>query len=248
MDGNTANLQANILFWIIIALFAWQGYQRGIWSELTKLAFIIAGFLVGTPEYLGRMLVKAINGFHRAFLFLFHGGLKAIVTGNFNAKTLSRIFAEIDNIPRLISKDNFELALFLVMLFLIIIGYLVSKLFKKDKKPGLGMVIGAINGYLLSMIFLPLLPDKAPFAFNDMSPAGVVKQIAALIKYLLQNILDLFIKIFDSMFDIFGAWTIPILILLIIFITLSSLTRSKKKGGGRSICCGGSNGGGGGGN
>jgi len=242
MDGHTANLQANILFWIIISLFAWQGYQRGIWSELTKLAFIIAGFLVGTPEYLGRMLVKAINGFFLAAQFLIHGGLKAIVTGNFNAKTLAKIFAEIDNIPKPISKDNFELALFLVMLFLIGVGYLMAKLFKKDKKPGLGMVVGAINGYLLSMIFLPLLPDKAPFAFNDMSPAGIVKQITALIGYLIDLFIDGLKGFFSFLFSTFGAWTIPLLLFIIIVLALSSLTNGKKKNGKQasSNCSGGS--------
>ncbi len=242
MNGHATDIQANILFWIIIAVFAWQGYQRGIWSELTKLAFIIAGFMLGSPEYLGKMLVKAINGFYLAFQFLIHGGLEAIITGHFDAETLATIFKEIADIPKPISKDNFELALFLVMLFLIGIGYLVSKLFKKDKMPGLGMVVGAINGYLLAMIFLPLLPDKAPFAFTDMSPAGIIKQIMALIGYVIDMILKGILGLFHFLLDVFGAWTIPLLLFIIIIITLSSLTQSKKKSSSQSSS-GGSGGG-----
>jgi len=237
MDGNITNLQSNILFWIIIALFAWQGYQRGIWSELTKLAFIIGGFLLGTPEYLGMMLVKAINGFFLAAQFLIHGGLKAIATGNFTPTALNKIFAEITKIPPLISRKNFELALFLVMLFLIGIGYLASKLFKKDKMPGLGMVAGALNGYLLSMIFLPLLPDKAPFAFTDMSPAGIVKQLIALLGYLIDQVIAGITGFLIFLFNTFGAWTIPILLLIIIVLALSSLTGGKKKSGNQSSGC-----------
>ena len=243
MNGTATDIQANILFWIIIALFAWQGYQRGIWSELTKLAFIIAGFMLGSPEYLGKTLVKAINGFYMAFQFLIHGGLEAIATGHFDADTLSEIFKEIADIPKPISENNMELALFLVTLFLIGIGYLVSKLFKKDKMPGLGMVVGAINGYLLSLIFLPLLPNEPPFTFKDMSFAGIIKQIIALIGYVIDLIVKSLVGVFNFLFDIFGVWTIPLLLLIIIVITLSSLTQGKKKSSSQSSSGGGSGGG-----
>ncbi len=231
MNGTAVNLQSNILFWIIIALFAWQGYQRGIWAELSKLAFIVAGFLLGSPEYLGNTLVKAINGFYMAFQFLIHGGLQAIATGHFDADTLAKIFEEIASIPKPISKDNTQLALFLVTLFLIGIGYLVSKLFKKDKMPGLGLVAGAVNGYLLSYIFLPLLPNTPPFTFKDMSVTGIIKQIVALSGYVIQLIINAIAALLNFMFDVFGAWTIPLLLFIIIVIALSSLTQSKKKSG-----------------
>jgi hypothetical protein len=195
--------------------------------------------MLGSPEYLGKTLVKAINGFYMAFQFLIHGGLEAIATGHFDADTLSKIFEEIAQIPKPISENNMELALFLVMLFLIGIGYLVSKLFKKNTMPGLGLVAGAINGFLLSYIFLPLLPDKPPFTMDDFSLMGIINQIIALIGYIIEVIIKAIAAIFNFMIGIFGAWTIPILILLIIVITLSSLARSKKKssasqGGGSS--------------
>ncbi len=241
MNGSDiATIQGNILFWIIIALFAWQGYQRGIWSELTKLAFILAGFLLGSPQYLGDMLVKAINGFYMAFQFLIHGGLEAIATGHFDANTLSAIFEEISTIPKPISEDNVEMALFLVTLFLIFIGYLVSKIFKKDRMPGLGLVVGAINGFLLSYIFLPLLPEEPPFTLQEFSLAGIIEQLIALAGYFIDLIIKLIKGFFEFMFDVFGAWTIPILLLIVVVIALSSLTRSKKKnsnqagGGGQS--------------
>ena len=241
MNNSTlAELQANILFWIIIALFAWQGYQRGIWSELTKLAFIVAGFLLGTPEYLGKTLVQAINGFYMALQFLFHGGLKAIASGNFDADTLAQIFEKIAHIPKPINKNNYELALFLVMLFLIAIGYMVSKLFKKDKMPGMGLVIGALNGFLLSYIFLPLLPETPPFTFKDLSVAGIIKQLGELFSYLVELIIKGVSALFDFLFDTFGTWAIPIILFAVVIITLASLTRGKKKSGASS---GGSGGG-----
>ena len=227
--NDIAQMQANILFWIIIALFAWQGYQRGLWAELTKLAFIVAGFLIGSPDYLGKMLAQAVNGFYMAFQFLFHGGLEAIATGNFGAESLSKIFEEIADIPPPISKDNYELAMFLAMLFLIGIGYLVSKLFKKDALPGLGLVVGAINGFLLSYIFLPLLPDEAPFTLRDISLAGIIQQIIALVGYFFDLVFRILGSIFNFMNDLLGVWTIPVLLLLVVVITLASLTRSKKK-------------------
>jgi len=162
--NDIAQMQANILFWIIIALFAWQGYQRGLWAELTKLAFIVAGFLIGSPDYLGKMLAQAVNGFYMAFQFLFHGGLEAIATGNFGAESLSKIFEEIADIPPPISKDNYELAMFLAMLFLIGIGYLVSKLFKKDALPGLGLVVGL--AMFLNMVIAGLFGAAIPLGLR----------------------------------------------------------------------------------
>ena len=242
--NDIAEIQGNILFWIIIAIFAWQGYQRGLWAELTKLAFIVAGFLIGSPDYLGKMMVKAVNGFYMAFQFLFHGGFQAIATGKFNAESLSKIFEEIADIPPPITKDNYELALFLVMLFLIGLGYLVSKLFKKNAWPGLGLVVGAINGFLLSYIFLPLLPDKAPFTLDDFSLAGIIKQIFALASYLIQTVIKIIGAIFNFMTELLGPWTIPVLLLIIVVVTLMSLTRGKKSS---QSSQGGSSGGGGGG-
>ena len=232
MNGSTlAELQSNILFWIIIALFAWQGYQRGLIAELVKMGFIVVGFFVGKPDLLGKTLIQAINGFWFAFQFLIHGGLEAIATGNFTPDTLNQIFEEISKLPPLIPKDSAEIAMFLAMLFLIALGYLVSKLFK-PKWPGLGLVAGAVNGFLLSYIFLPLLPDELPFKFEDLSPAGLIKQILAFIGYLIELFIKIIGQIFQFMVDIFGEWTIPILLLAVVVIVLISLTPAKKKSGG----------------
>ncbi|HHB91388.1 MAG TPA: hypothetical protein ENK60_08795 [Anaerolineae bacterium] len=229
MNGSTlAELQSNILFWIIIALFAWQGYQRGLIAELVKMGFILIGFFVGNREVLGKTLIKALNGFWLALQFLIHGGFEAIVTGNFNAETLSKIFEEINKLPPLIPPDRMEIALFLAMLFLIGLGYLISKLFK-PQWPGLGLVAGALNGFLLSYIFLPLLPDELPFQLEDLSPAGIIQQIIAFISYLIQLFFKVLSAIFQFLVDIFGQWTIPILLLAIVIIVLISLTPSKKK-------------------
>jgi len=226
--NDIAEIQGNILFWIIIAIFAWQGYQRGLWAELTKLAFIAAGFLIGSPEYLGKLLMQAVNGFYMAFQFLIHGGLQAIATGNFGAESLSKIFEEIADIPPPITKDNYELALFLVMLFLIGLGYLVSKLFKKNAFPGLGLVVGALNGFLLSYIFLPLLPEAPPFTLKEFSLTGLIQQIVALVGYFIDMFIKVVSAIFGFMYDLLGVWTIPVLLLLVVVITLASLNRGKK--------------------
>ncbi len=229
MDPATlAKLQANILFWIIIALFAWQGYQRGLWSELVKFGFIITGFLVGQKDLLGRYLLQAVNGIWLSLQFLIHGGLKAILTGNFNADTLNRIFQEIGGI-RLIPKDRTDIALFLAMIFLIFVGYAVSKLAKRVF-PGLGLVAGAFNGLLLSAIFIPILPKTPPFQLESLSLAGIIKQLVALFQYLLQTTFHFLAWFFGFLNDIFGQWTIPILLLSVIVLILFSLNPAKKKG------------------
>jgi hypothetical protein len=193
------------------------------------MAFIVAGFFIGSPDYLGKMLVKAVNGFYMAFQFLFNGGLTAIATGKFDSESLSQIFEKIADIPPPITKENYELALFLSMIFLIGLGYLVSKLFKKNAFPGLGLVAGAINGFFLSYIFLPLLPEKPPFTLDDFSLGGILKQIAALIGYLIETTIKIITSIFNFMYDLMGPWTIPILLLIVVVVTLVSLNRSKKK-------------------
>ncbi len=228
MDPATlAELQANILFWIIIALFAWQGYQRGLWSELVKFGFIIVGFLVGQKDLLGKYLLQAVNGIWLSVQFLLHGGLKAILTGNFNADTLNRIFQEIGGI-RLIPRDRTDIALFLAMIFLILVGYVVAK-FAKRASPGLGLVAGAFNGLLLSAIFIPILPKTPPFQLESLSLAGILKQLFALFKYLLQTAFHFLAWLFGFLNDIFGQWTIPILLLAVIVIILFSLNPAKKK-------------------
>ncbi len=230
MNATLAQMQANILFWIIIALFAWQGYQRGLWSELIKLAFIGAGLMLGSPQRLGNTLIQAMNGSYKALMFLKHGGIKAVITGNFDAETMSSIFAKVESIPKLVPSNNMDLALFLVLIILIGIGYLVSKLIKKDAKPGLGIVLGVINGFLLSYIFLPLLPDKPPFEVRGLTPRGVITQVSALLTYILQAIFKVIIGIFGFLHSIFGAWTIPFLLFIIIILALNSLTPVKKSG------------------
>lgn len=232
MDPQTlAQLQGNILFWIIIAIFAWQGYQRGLISELVKFGFIALGLAVGTPDLMGTAVIKAINGFYLATQFLIHGGLKAIATGNFDAATVSNIFKVITKLPRLVPKNHMDLALFLVMLLLIGMGYIIS-IFSKTKSPGLGLVAGAINGLMISYIFLPLLPDKAPFTLNDFSPAGIFRQLLALISYLSNATLKGVNSLLDFLMTIFGAWTIPIILLTILIILLTSLKPSRKKSSG----------------
>ncbi len=237
MDStNVFELQSNILFWLIIALFAWQGYQRGLMAELLKMGFIVAGFFIGRPDLLGSTLVKALNGFWLALQFLIHGGLEAIATGNFNADTLSQIFDEIGKLPPLVPRNSAEMAMFLAMLFLIAVGYLASK-FIKPTLPGLGLVAGAFNGFFLSYIFLPKLPKELPFEITDLSVTGIFKQLAAFSIYALELILTIIGRLLRFMFSIFGDWTVPLLLLLVVVLILSSIKPAKKKN---------SNGGGGG--
>ncbi len=235
-SSNVFQLQSNILFWLIIALFAWQGYQRGLMAELLKLGFIVAGFFIGRPDMLGATLVKALNGFWLALQFLIHGGLAAIATGNFNADTLSQIFDEIGKLPPLVPRNSAEMAMFLAMLFLIALGYLASK-FIKPTLPGLGLVAGAFNGFFLSYIFLPKLPKDLPFEITDQSVTGIFKQLVAFSIYALELILTIIGRLLRFMFSIFGDWTVPLLLLLVVVLILSSIKPTKKKN---------SNGGGGG--
>ncbi len=229
MDStNVFELQSNILFWMIIALFAWQGYQRGLVAELLKMGFIVAGFFIGQPELLGTTLVKALNGFWLALQFLIHGGLEAIATGNFNSATLSQIFDEIGKLPPLVPKDSAEMAMFLAMLFLIAVGYLASK-FIKPSLPGLGLVAGAFNGFFLSYIFLPRLPDELPFEITDLSVTGIFKQLVAFSIYALELIITIIGRLLKFMFSIFGDWTVPLLLLLVVVLILTSLKPTKKK-------------------
>ena len=231
MSGSTViELQSNILFWILIALFAWQGYQRGLIAELVKMGFIAAGFVVGQPDLLGRTLVKAINGFWFAFQFLMHGGLQAIATGNFNAETLNGIFEEISQLPLLIPKDSAEMAMFLAMLFLVGVGYLASSLLK-PQWPGLGLVAGAVNGFLLSYVFLPRLPKELPFQIEDLSVAGLLKQAVSLASYLLGLTIDVSGRVFGFFHQLLGAWTIPIMLLAAVVFVLMNIKPAKKKNG-----------------
>jgi uncharacterized membrane protein YgcG len=110
----------------------------------------------------------------------------------------------------------------------------------------LGLVAGIINGFFLSYIFLPKLPRELPFTFDDLSLAGILKQLAAFAGYLIEMVVNLVGRILGFMFDVFGQWTIPILLLLVIVIVLLSMKPAKKSESGGGGGGGGSSGGGGG--
>ena len=128
----------------IMAIFGVYGYRRGLfWSMAVAFGVLLFGILLITraPE----QLAKYFNAIYMATVLLFKGGLGAFAQGNLDsAKEL------ISSIEKPFSGEGEKWALFIVLVGAVVVGLLLSLLFKP--KPSVwGLTVGLLYGYLLSV-------------------------------------------------------------------------------------------------
>lgn len=143
-----------IVLLVILALFGYHGYRRGVQLEAV-LTFTIVGARVLVSHF-GNDITRYANNLYRSVQFVAAGGL--------GAGDPATIFQSVQRTPPLITKASQET--FLVITFLVIVGlaYWLSRFFWKMVKSWVGGMLGALNGYLLLSYFLPILGGKAPEA------------------------------------------------------------------------------------
>lgn len=217
------SFEQTIIFLVLLGVFAYQGFQRGLVAEIVKLILVLLGIAVGRPAILGDTVVKAVNGIQFTFLFLINGGLKVILSGSFGPEELAAVFEKIADKPPLISGESRAITLFFLMIVLIVAGYLVTRRFKRIAPP-LGLIVGAVNGLVLSYLFLPALPGEIPIlstvervdtgggisSIGDIDPAIATAPVTAL-------------------YNMIGTWIVALFILIIVLLALRSMRPQKRR-------------------
>lgn len=216
-----------ILFLLLMAVFAHQGFQRGLLAEIIKLGLIMAGVAVGQPAVLGNTVVKAVNGMYFTFLFLSNGGLQIILSGSFGPEDLSNVFTKIADKPLLITQDNSRIILFLLMLLLIYAGYLIGRRLPRIA-PALGLAAGAANGLVLAYLFLPALPRALPIlAVQERLTLGdgVVETIGDTLDSIDPQIATAPVTV---LYSLLGNTLVMLLILFIVLLGLNGLRAHRR--------------------
>lgn len=222
----TANEQL-IIFLLLMAIFAHQGYRRGLVAEAAKLGLILLGVAVTRPAILGNTLVKAVNGIYFTFLFLSNGGLGVILSGSFGPDDLTNVFTKIADKPLLLTQANSRITLFLLMLLLIYIAYLLGSRLPRVA-PALGLVAGAANGLLLAYLFLPALPRGLPIldvAGRLDLGEGVWETVDGTLGSIKPEIVTAPVSV---MYSLLGNTLITLIILFIVLLALNGLRASRR--------------------
>jgi hypothetical protein len=140
--------QTYIVMGALIALFAYVGYRRGGKAEFVTLVTMIISFLFISLR--GAALAVIVNRFLQLFLFFAKGGL--------GADSPSTVMAEARKVT-LISDATRPIFLLAIFVFIVTWTYLISNSkMMKGKSSIWSALLGVINGYLLLVLFLPLLP------------------------------------------------------------------------------------------
>lgn len=213
---NVNDPERTILFLVLLGVFAYQGYQRGVIAEIVKLALILTGFAVGHPTMLGLSVIRILNTLYYGIALIFSGGAKALITGGFAGETMANAHSK-----QLVNAENQDIALFIMMLLLIAVGYLVSRNVKRTN-PIMGLLAGTFNGLVLTYFFLPALPDQVPI----QPPPGAKEALSQGAPNLGQIGIQVALAPLALLYQQVNTWVIP---LLIVAIVLFALTHVKKK-------------------
>ncbi|MCC7353243.1 MAG: CvpA family protein [Anaerolineae bacterium] len=143
-----------VVLLVILAVFGYRGYQRGVQLEAV-LTFTVVGARLLVTRF-GGDLSRYVNGLYRGAQFVLAGGLGADDPGP--------VLQSIQKTQPFITKASQDA--FLVIAFLVIVGlvYWLSQFLWKVVKSWVGGLLGALNGYLLLSYLLPILGGKTPEA------------------------------------------------------------------------------------
>ncbi len=155
------NRETLIALGTVLFIFAWIGFRRGLRAELGTLLLILGSRML--IERRGDWLIALINSLYRGLLFFLKGGLTSDEPG--------RVFAAVRSARPLISREiapTLQLVLFVLS---ILAAYTVLNRLRlfQGASSLLGALLGAINGYLIIVFFLPLLPRDLPEPLEFLS-------------------------------------------------------------------------------
>ncbi len=154
---------------LVMGLFAYLGYRRGVIRELIAMPGIVLAPFIGA--WAGVALRVWVNRFYRLAMFARFGGLTTDDTAS--------VMAQVQKVPPLINTAE-DVATLGMIVFLLVIaaGYLIGQW--RAKAPAdraarlLGAVLGAFNGFLLVEIVLPRF-WRAQFAVVVVPTASMIQ-------------------------------------------------------------------------
>jgi uncharacterized membrane protein required for colicin V production len=171
--GTVVNLTTQVVMLAVVIVFGFIGFRRGAQREfLVTVAILFAGVLVQVGH---NLLLFWANRMYKLMLFVLGGGL--------GASDPSAAWAKIRALPDLINTAQQQLYLTLgAFVAIVLLAYLLGELiFRQKLKPVpvwalpavfvptsphffarfLGLILGAVNGYLVVRFLLPRLFPEA---------------------------------------------------------------------------------------
>ncbi len=210
-----------ILILFILGIFSWYGYTRMFWGMLVQFIMLVLAALVGNPDWLGAEVISIINRSWMLFEMMLNGGFQLIAGGDFNK--FGEIYAVAKVQPPLISPQNEEIFLFVLMLLLMISSFLFANKVKKKGSRLAGVFLGLVNGLMVTFLLLPVLGGGQGIlpTYGPQTPMEGLLGIFQMATRIL--LLPLAVA-----FETLGSWTIVIIILAIVIIAASTARGGKK--------------------
>ncbi len=149
-------MEVLIILATIMAIFGVIGYTHGTRFSLFYAALALLGIIM--LERIGDTLIRMIDLFYRVGRAMLGGGFKAMSGGEGGFGKLGEL---VEKIPSLLGQDDKPLALALLLLLIMLVGFALGKLkVFKNKTSVLGLAVGLLTGYVVSAYLLqPLLPE-----------------------------------------------------------------------------------------
>lgn len=143
-------MEVLIVLATIMAVFGVIGFQRGTKFSVFYIALALLGIVV--LERIGDTLVNIIDLLYRVSRAMLGGGFKAMSSGEGGFSKLGDL---VEKVPSLVGKDDRQIALALILLFIMMLGFFLGalKVFK-NKSSLLGLALGLLTGYVVSAYLL----------------------------------------------------------------------------------------------
>ncbi len=154
----TWTINQYVLLGIVLAIFAFLGFKRGVNRELLSMIGVGLGILLA--DGLAHALQGWVNRFYKLGRFALAGGL--------TAADPTQAWQGIEKLPALVSTpEDLRFLAILIFLILLLVIYLLGQRFiaapKTFMAQFLGLLAGGINGFLVAYYLFPLVlvPSQA---------------------------------------------------------------------------------------
>lgn len=220
-------MESLILLATVMAVFGVFGYLRGIKSTLVTTASIWLGLVL--VSRFSSTIALAVNGLNYAARFALAGGLGALGGSGDKGAAINQVFERMGAVKSLISADGTGPGYILIFLALMGVGLLLGALKAlKAKSSPLSLVLGLLNGYVVSAyllrrglpeagILLPLpaglLGSQAPLgaipapAGPSVTGSAVAKLAAGLTQLATQGRIAILIAVLIAIFVLLAVRT-----------------------------------------
>lgn len=169
-------MESLILLATVMAIFGVFGYLRGGKSTLLTTAIIWLG--LGLVSRFAGVIATMVNGINYGIRFVLAGGMGALGGSGDKGDAINQVFERMGTVTPLIAADGSGPGLILVFLLLMGLGLLLGALKSlKSKSSPLSLILGLVNGYVISAYLLRMALPEAGILLP--LPAGLLGSQAA---------------------------------------------------------------------